>query len=561
MAEVIDSLLARIGKTRADMKHGALGKMLRADGVPHSPELDRVLTLPARPEITDQQIEILSAALRQDPNGPARLFAPQCEALINLYQTERGIFAPMRCGSGKTLVTLLAPTLLNAQRPLLIVPASLRGKTRREFAVYTRTWRVRLPKILSYEELGREDRDGVIHRYNPDLIMCDEAHRLRTKKNAIPSAMARSVMQAIADHPAAKIAMLSGTLITDRLLDWWPLIIASMGWGAPVTADEREAMLWGQALDRDVGMLRRVDAGALRDIPGGLHEHVRRTFGVISTPGKDCDASIEMKEWAPRLSSNRLDELIDFVRDSKMRPDGELLEDLEIPNVLSQLALGFFFVWDPAPPDWWLLPRRRWLAFVRETLEKMLPGLGSEGRIRNAIDGGDSRVIEGRELRDAWDGIAKAFEPNSVPIWITYEIMDDVTRHVRDGDPCVVWTRYRPVGEELHKRKIPYYPGGTNPDGHKPLQSIACSLQAHSTGQNLQRWHRALVLTLPANAEGWEQLIARFHRTGQTADTILIEVLNSIAYHGEVLGRVDAEARGISRAQGENQKWLDATWI
>ena len=74
----------------------------------------------------------------------------------------------------KTLPTYLAPLVVGAQRPLLLVPAKLREKTHRDFASLRDHWQEGAPiEVMSYEWLGRANAADFLEGFKPDLIMGD----------------------------------------------------------------------------------------------------------------------------------------------------------------------------------------------------------------------------------------------------------------------------------------------------------------------------------------------------------------------------------------------------
>lgn len=516
-------------------------------GIQPDADLARVLALPRRGE---PPTEALSVALRR-PGSTAVLRPAQASALLELWE-RRGLFAPMRVGSGKTLVTLLAPTILAAQRPVLMVPASLRAKTRRDFAVYYADWHVRLPTIISYEEMGRPDRERRLIDLSPDLLILDEAHKARN----LDAAVTRRVRRCL-ETCQPVVAALSGTLITDTLLDYHHLAVWALGDNAPVPIRRSVAERWGQALDRDVGMLQRLHPGALELLPGGFHEHFRTRRGVVPTPGSDCDASIQISRWWPELPLP-VREAIEKTTRTGARPDDELLDELELPDCLSQLSLGFYYRWDPEPPKWWLRPRRAWAAYIRAVLDEHLDGLDSASQVVAAVERGDApAAVEGAQLLEGWRAVKHRFTPNPVPVWLDRSIVTQAIKHAGTG--TLIWTRYRAVGDELQRQGVPYFGGGTTPlsEGRTP---IGLSIQAHGTGRNLQAWHRNLVLTPPANADAWEQLIGRTHRAGQAADVVEVSIIDAVPYHEDVISRVRSEARAVSKAFGFEHKLVIADW-
>ncbi len=565
---ILEALLSDMGTTVTEMQTrrggGPLSALFRAEGVEHSSEVDRVASLPRRDDVSEELIDLLTAFLIL-PGGVGRLRKGQVAALREMYQA-RGLFAPMPCGTGKTLVTLLAPTLLGSVRPVLMVPKGLVEKTRREFCEYRQNWNVRLPRILGYEMLSV--REFALDELAPDLLMADEAHMIRND-----SGRTRRVRRYIEAHPECVYAPMSGTLITDRLMDMHHLAVDALKDKAPVPLRPVDAERWALSLDRDIGTARRIAPGALERLPGGFHEHLRGTAGVVYVPGSDCASALEIERWSPPLPET-LRTIINQVEASDMRPDGEMLNEMETPSCLSMLALGFYQVWDPLPPDWWLQPRRYWWAYERAVLEEKLPGYDTPKQIRDALDGREEQhgqeflvrgkplppyATEGRQLLASWRAVKDQFEPNSVPVWLDRSVMD-ATINLVEARGWLVWTRWRAAGQALASLGLPYFGGGQNPE---PLagQSCAVSIAAHGTGKNLQAWHTSLCLTPPGKNVGHEQFISRTHREGQTADLVRVKYLDVIDYHGNTLDRVLAQARATGKASGFGQKLVDATWV
>ncbi len=585
----LDQLLAFGGRTRADLqlqRGGELSNLLRREGVLDSSDLQRVKALPRCEDATPELIDLLSAALRlrthDDQGRENKLRGPQAMLLRELFEVG-GAFAPMRVGSGKTLPTMLAPTLLDAEHPGLVLPAAMfKGskKTQREFAEYRQNWRVRLPRLISYEELGRKTREHALLQMAPDLLMLDEGHKAKNLDAACTRRIGRCIEWL---HP--KVLILSGTLMTDSLLEYHHLALWALGDRAPVPLRPVDAETWARALDRDAGTMRRIELGALEQLPGGFHEHFRGSRGVVPTPGSDCDASIEISTWKPDTPP-ALAKVIYETEIAGMRPDGELLDEMELPECLSQLALGFYYRWDPMPPDWWLDPRRAWYTYVRAVLDEHLPGYDSPSQIVSALDGlqrapavgswvdtletKHQQILtsevglppahaEGRQLLAGWRAVRDEFTPNPVPEWIDRGIIAQAIQ--RAGAGCLIWTRFRAAGHELHAQGVPYYGGGTDPQAALGSPTLALSIASHATGRNLQAWSRALVLTPMGDPNAWEQLIGRVHRAGQQADLVEVGIIESIDYHTRLLTRVRARAIATSKATGFSQKLVDATWL
>lgn len=593
-------MTAALPLTRAALEQ-ALPSVACAAG---DPALARVLSLPAREPASVELIEALSTALRArssdvcpavetqpsrhaanspDPcprcggTGRIVLRSPQVTALREAWEY-RGVFGPMRVGSGKTPVTMLVPTLLKAKRPILMLPASLFEKTRRDFARYRQDWLVRLPHLVSYEEMGRADRetkltgsvDPTQPSLEPDVLVFDEAQHLfsdsgRVRKIAryVAACRARETADGVPFGTYLVCVALSGTLMTASLIDYHHLAVWCLGDRAPLPVREADAERWSAALDRDLGPLKRIAPGALETIPGGYHEWFRGRRGVVPTPGSDCDASIHVSIWRPDVPSE-LQQTIDEVARSGMRPDDVILGPIETPSCLAELALGFWSKWDPLPPDWWLEPRSDWYAYVRDVIAERLDGFDTPFQLVASLDSGADDAPDadiGRELLARWRAVKELFVPNPVPVWITDDVLRQAANHVR-REAAIVWVHPVAAGQKLHELGVPYYGAGNNPENAVHGKSIACSVQAHREGKNLQLHSaRSLVLSIPAKARAHEQLIGRQHRAGQPKGTVKVEYIGSIEYHGAVLARVLTDARADTKASGFDHKLVIADWL
>jgi hypothetical protein len=535
--------------------------------------LRRVALLPTRVALTEAEIEDISAAFRVREWGVDRSGRPrrnvlrraQAEAIRELYDL-RALFGPLSVGSGKTLVTLLAATLLRATNPALLVPAVLREKTQRDFQEYSRDWRVRLPRLWGYEELGLESRDGALEGWDPhtrtkgpphDLVLADEADYLRNLDGA-----GRTVrVERMIERARPVFVPLSGTLITDKLMDSHHLAVWSLGERAPVPLQRDEAKRWAQAVDSDLGTRKRLTEGAIALLPGGFHTWFRTRRGVVAAMESDCNASIVIAPWEPR-TPDVLRAAIDSVLATSMRPDGVELTQWDQPDCLCELAQGFYLHWDPEPPAWWMAPRRAWHGFAHDVRELRLDGLDTLGQIASAIDRGDDRMPpEATTILAAWRAVKDRFEPNSVPVWFSGEVMDQAAAWARRTNG-IVWATERAVGWALRDRGIPYFGGNTDPERDAvPGRPMVLSTQAHSRGANLQHgWSSMLFLHPSPNPILWEQRIGRVHREGQRASTIAVDVIRTIDYHRTVLRRTKYAAEKTSHANGFDHKLVIADW-
>lgn len=529
------------------------------------PELKRILELEPEAPVTRELVEALSQHLRQ-PGADCTLFEKQAAVLRAGYLLG-GCFASMPTGEGKTLCTLLLPRILglDARESVLMVPANLFDKTTTEFCEYLAAgWKVILPTLVGYEEMGRLDRETKLSgdelSINPKLLMLDEADEVRN----LGSSRGRKIRRCVRTvQPRPRVVVLSGTLIDESLMSYWELLTMALREHAPAPLDRDTAERWAEATDREIkSSLRGVPPGALTSIPGGFHAWLRSRGGVVSGRGSDCPQPIHASIWHPTLPPELL-ALIERTRVSYKRPDGVDLNELELPEVLCQLALGLFLIWDPMPPRWWSAPRSDWWGYSRGVLDLELDGFDSEEPIWRALDRGTGlqppNAEEGRRMLAAWRAVKDRFVPNPVPVWLTHDVIDQLAVRAR-APGTITWVKNRAVGEALRERGLPYYGADTRPDRSPPGEPIVCSLKAHARGKNFQHgWWRSILTHPMASARRTEQWIARTHRIGQPRP-VELELIGAIDYHGEVLERVIEQARAAGFANGDTQKICKAQW-
>ena len=180
--------------------------------VRRSKEWDRICSLPTtRPHTPIPDL---------DTADPKPLREVQTRSLVAC--AGGGAFLPIQVGGGKTLITLLAPQVMQANRPILLLPASLIEKTERDRQEYAKHWKVaKHLRFVSYESLGRVRMAQELENYHPDLIIADEAHRLKNPR----AACTRRVARYMKDHPTVPFVALSGTIMRHSIKDFAHLLI------------------------------------------------------------------------------------------------------------------------------------------------------------------------------------------------------------------------------------------------------------------------------------------------------------------------------------------------
>lgn len=546
--------------------------------VQRSPELERILALPRRTWTKAQEaaaIEELTARFRRH-GGSMRLRGVQARALWEVLHTG-GLVGPIRVGGGKTLLSLLIFVALRAVRGVLLVPAALAGKTEREFDELAHHWYVPTrPYVMSYEALGREKAAKFLETYRPDVIVADEAHRLKNRK----AACTRRVERHMKAHPETRFIAISGTLIGTSLLDATHLISWALKENSPVPRTAHEASEWAAALDEGHDPMDGImSPGALLAlaVPGdtgpavevarrGFRDRFLSTPGVVSSDDGGVGCSLRISDVEYEIPPD-MDAHFRKLRNEWTLPDGwTLTQAVQAWQHARELALGMYNVWDPRPPVEWLRARSEWAAYVREVL-KTSRTLDSELMVRDAVL--DGRHPEGAGILEAWLRIAPTFTIQPRPEWHGTFALEACERWMKQA-PGIVWTGHTFFAQELARRTgAPYYgPGGVDSRG-RPIEAengkspIIASIAANSTGRNLQRAFSRNLITAPTSSgKTWEQLLGRTHRDGQTADEVIVDVLLGCREHYDALVRARAGAAANEQMTGHSQKLLiaDVLW-
>jgi SNF2 domain-containing protein len=552
-----------------------LRRVRRVRVVQNTAELDRVLSLLRRewpPELAEELARRLTVELRL-PEGSMTLRPVQAVALAEL-RAVGGLFAPIRVGAGKTLISLLAGSVVGARRPMLLVPAKLRDKTQRDLAVLRRHWRIPLRlSIVSYETLSRVRWAEELEKRQPDLLICDEVHRIKNPRAAVT----KRVLRALAGGHCRLVAM-SGTITRRSLRDYAHLLIKALGpERAPVPRSWGELEEWSDALDETKLDSPPVGLGALSALLGpeeaglsdplvacrrGYRRRLVSTPGIVATEDRALGVSLAIRAVrppVPEVVRNALGKL----RSDWELPDGTPLGSAEtnrpggIWAARRQLALGFFYRWDPPPPKAWLEARREWCQACRAILSNNRRNLDSELQVANAVDAGLYKGVESILAR--WRAVRDSFVPNPVPVWLSDEIFD-WCRGWQEKERGIVWIEHRAWGE----RWEPYYGAqgrdraGRAIEDADPSRGMGASIASNSEGRNLQAWNRNLVVSPPAGGSGWEQLLGRTHRDGQEADEVSCEFLVTCPEHLDDFNQARRDATYVQDSTGQAQKLLYA---
>ena len=199
--------------------------------VAHSREFERVRDLPRRAlnlETAREWAAFLTPRFALRPDAELRPW--QAQSIADAVQCG-GAWLALPVGQGKTLLSWLLPTAMQAERTLLIVPGSLAAKTYADFASYVDTWRApaRPIRIETREKLATVGGAEMLDAYQPDLIIIDEADDVSNAR----SAAARRIDRYVRKHDVRVVAM-TGTPARKSIMGYWHIVAWCLGDGAPL---------------------------------------------------------------------------------------------------------------------------------------------------------------------------------------------------------------------------------------------------------------------------------------------------------------------------------------
>lgn len=576
MTQLLEKLARMAGKDPERLERGsAIGKIFRRNGVRKSAEFDRIRWLPKRDAEGAEELAQALTSVYKTPKGTMELRPIQALALEQIHDFG-GLLGPMRVGAGKTLVTFLAGAVTEAKRPLLLIPAKLREKTLRDMRELRKHWKFATPRLLHYEQLSRVNSARALEVLKPDLIIADEAHKLKNKKAAVTKRVAR-YMQA---NPDTGFVALSGTITMRSLRDYAHLSEWALGALSPLPREWSTLEEWSDALDVKVPDTRRMAPGVLTELmspeersSGDELTAVRSAFrrrltestGVVATGDQQVACSLSIQAVEPEYGE-ATEQAFAHMRSTWETPDGHPIADAQSYwRHARELTCGFYYVWDPRPPQSWLDARKKWCSECRQVLTYNRKELDSELQVVQAIDRGDVKGFAAEALTE-WRAVRQEFVPNVEPRWIDSSVVDYVERWL-SANNGIVWVEHVALGFEIERQlRRPYYgQRGRTKTGafiEDARGGIVASVLANAEGRNLQSWSRNLVTSWPPNGGIVEQCMGRTHRDGQEADEVSFDVFCSCIQSWVGLLNAKQDAQYIEKSTGQNQKlnFADLTW-
>ncbi len=545
----------------------------------------------------------LSAWLRMP--GGTKVLKPEQAATLRALHDRRGCLGPLLPGAGKTLVSLAAPTILDAcKRPIMIVPANARAKTLREHArdyaphfrllpllqvtsankdALERIRRGRYP-VASYQSIAAANWEHFLDSYAPDLIVLDECHCAKSTKAKVTRRLSRYIK---AKSPI--VLAMSGSIENRSLREYWHVAKWCLGDASPLPRSVEELQRWCWALDEKVADGARLEPGALLELSqpnpeaeaklleDGQHtplnlarlrygDRLTSTSGVVASTGglPPIGLTAEIMHLTPDATTLKY---VTQMRNTWKTPCGLPFEQaLELWRHEREMSCGLYQRWKTQPPAEWLGPRRAWSVAAREKLTHSKK-YDSAMDLANALDRGELQDPALFSALAAWRVVRDSFRPVTEPVWFSETMLHAAAKWLAEEKQGICWVHHAAFGHRLSEiTGLPYF--STNAADRLGRQvdqvrgtAIIASIQACGVTWNLQHHARNLVVTCPTTGRMIEQMTARTHRPGQEADDVSLTFAQMLEGDARALEQAQADALNIQIKTRQPQRILASSWL
>lgn len=573
---------------------------------PHvlTPDMQRIINIPKTPDNDWWGWPVFDSLYKcgNAEDSKFELNKIQRIGLSKLINTG-GLLAMLPVGWGKTLLGLLAPTVVKATRPLYLTRAKNIQTTKDELVKFYPHFNIQNNiEFYSYEgNLSRAEFAHILTNKKPDLIIADEGHCLRHLTSARTKRFVRYFQWAEEANHSVKLVVMSGTLSIRSIKDYEHLSRICLRENSPLPFDSEELQQWATVLDAhmDAGLsatnalvplvpseqFKSFAQAFGSDTTAGLQTNLREVFqrrlrtnpGIVSTSESSVSCSLNLHLWrqcgVDSEVVKHLNELDEHPDHYGLLPPTEVMGPESYADYISnfkiekanQLMHGFYYQWDwpGGQPDMeYVDARSRWAQVLSDELHSNhRAGYDSPALVVKSIEEGRN---SNQDLIDAWGRWkvqSQKPEPPKKVVWISDYLIDLILQwNVKhSGSERIIWVDYDVFGVELAKAlTVDYYGAGSS----VPVDSPAiASRRAHGTGQNLQTYSCNLVVSSTLNGAEWEQLLGRTHRQGQKEDEVSAHILlHTDRYKRKWLDAL-AEAKYLQESLGQKQKILYATHI
>lgn len=500
--------------------------------------MSRISDLPRRcwEDLVDDEFLVGMTNLLRTSVGTQQLRPIQAVGLAELGQMGGGFFA-MSVGEGKTLISGLAPVVLQAKNALVVVPSNLVEKTKREFEQLRLHWKIPYVNVVGYRFFSTKKNTNWLVQNQPDVIIFDEAHALKTAKATTGgAAVAKRFNRYFAHFPKTKVVAMTGTVEKDSILDYAHIIDWCLKEGSPLPRDPGMQETWAACLDVQKGCdlfrpsfkVLWPDLGEVTCLEAAREAYAERlgqTPGVIISNGYFNDVRLHIyPTYAPDIPEHDAD--WEKMQQGWIAPDDYPLGDskAQVWAMSRDFSRGYFRKHVPWPPDYWMAARKGWTQYVRHVCDVEGTLWDTEAQVREAC-------LLGTLHSDAyllWRDVEPEFTVHRETEWRDHRVTDFIIEDVLnkfENEGGIVWTWQTPLAADLAQRSGWRYFGDMGLDASglpiesaDPKEIVIASIKANGTGRNLQFWRNNYVTCPPPANYINEQMLGRTHRPGAKRD-------------------------------------------
>ena len=567
-----------------------------------SKDMHRIINLPVKPPNEWGGWPVFASLYKDYDNSPMQLNKLQRIALSTL-KTQRGLLGLLPVGWGKTLIGLLAPSVVEARRPIYLTRSKNVETVYEEWRKFRQHFHIAENlKVYGYEgQLSRADFATLLDDYKPDCVVVDEAHCLAQRTAARTKRFIRYFQACEAAGTNPVCVTMSGTLTKRSIKDYEHLSRIALREGSPLPIDEAELQAWSTVLDAgtdamfgDYTQLRALgefasNQGQIGNVPGcagpvssdGLQSHYRDAFrqrlssspGVVTTREPSVECSIYLNLWETVQTPQEIDGLISDLEADPVAfgllPPTDVMSPQAYADYINtfvaeksnQMLHGFYYTldWPGGVVDMdYINARSVWGKLLAIELGvASAAGYDSPALVVQAIESGKCSNGDLADAWNVWKQEKRKPEPPQKIVWVSNYMIQNVALWLHQSGPgSIAWCAYDAFGQRF-KADTPFEYYGAGDSKPTAPQALA-SQNAHRTGHNLQHYQKGLVISPILSGEAWEQLLGRWHRQGQEADEVSCEILLHTDRYKRKWQAALTEARYMEDTTGQKQKILYA---
>lgn len=569
-----------------------------------SQDMQRILNIPVKPcnEWTGWPVFDSLYTCGNSEDCPLPLNILQRVALSNL-KTANGLLGLLPVGWGKTLIGLLAPTVMQSERPVYLTRSKNVETVWEEYRKFKPHYHIQDNiKVYGYEgQLSRAEFATMLEDYRPDLIVADEVHCLAQ----LTAARSKRFVRYFQDcekkgHKLPTLISMSGTLTKRSIKDYEHLSRITLRENSPLPFDPAELEAWASVLDAgmdamfgDLSVIQPLAAfnwgtevaeslGCFNspDITANYREAFRRRLytcpGVVTTKEPSVAATLNLHLWGNVQTPSVVDDEI-----GRLEQDPHLYgllppTDVQGPEQYAdyinnfiaektnQLMHGFYYAldWPGGVPDMDYINARSWWSklLAMELGLCSASGYDSPALVVQCIERKQCLNIDLVNAWYAWKEQSVKPEPPKKVVWVSDYLLNLAAEWLElNGNGSIVWCGYDAFGRRASNPAIwgiNYYGAG---DGKPTAPMAMASVAAHGTGHNLQHYQSGLILSPILSGAMLEQLIGRWHRQGQEADEVSCHILLHTDRYKRKWAEAQKEAEYLEQTTGHKQKILYGT--